>query len=29
MPREVHLHFHGIGAEDVAEALWRASCEDG
>jgi len=27
--RELHLHFHGIGAEDVPEALWRASCEDG
>jgi hypothetical protein len=27
-PREVHLHFHGIGAEDVAEILARVNRED-
>jgi hypothetical protein len=26
-PAEVHLHFHGVGAEDVAEVLRRVNRE--
>jgi hypothetical protein len=27
-PRQVHLHFHGVTAEDVAEVLGRVNRED-
>jgi hypothetical protein len=28
VPREVHLHFHGVTAEDVAAIVARVNRED-
>jgi hypothetical protein len=28
LPAEVHLHFHGVSAEDIAIILGREDCRD-